>query len=63
MEFVVLVNADGMHSLWPGDSAAPPAGWTVVRGPTSWGACLDYVDRHLTPRFPRWAKPGEAWLP
>jgi MbtH protein len=67
--FVVLVNADGMHSLWPNDAADPPAGWTVVPGPTGWGACLDYADRHQTstvvdptPRFPLWARPGEAWL-
>jgi len=45
--FVVLVNAEGVHSLWPNDSTDPPAGWTVVPGPAGWGACLDYVDRHL----------------
>lgn len=51
--FVVLVNAERVHALWPDDSADPPAGWTVVSGPTGWDACLAYVDRHLTS--------GEAW--
>lgn len=47
-EFVVLVNAVGIHSVWPNDSEDPPVGWRVVVGPTGRAACLDYVDRQLT---------------
>ncbi len=44
-EYLVLANEQGQHSLWP-VSAAVPAGWQVVAGPTTRHACLDYVESH-----------------
>ncbi|MFG1653247.1 MbtH family protein [Micromonospora sp. NPDC049275] len=45
--FLVLVNGEGQHSLWP-DAKPVPAGWRTVSGPTSRGACLAYVEQHWT---------------
>jgi MbtH protein len=43
--FLVLVNADEQHSLWPARLAVP-AGWRVVYGEDVVQACLDYVEKH-----------------
>ncbi|MFI5929110.1 MbtH family protein [Micromonospora sp. NPDC051543] len=40
--FLVLVNAEGQHSLWPA-TVGVPGGWTVAYGPTDRNACLTYV--------------------
>jgi len=45
--FLVLVNDEEQHSLWPSRRALP-AGWHVVHGEDSRQACLDYVERHWT---------------
>lgn len=45
--FLVLVNDENQHSLWPADIAVP-AGWTVVHTADTRAACLDYVERHWT---------------
>ena len=50
--FLVLVNDEGQHSLWPA-FADVPAGWTIVHGNDTREACLDYVDRHWTDMRPR----------
>lgn len=59
--FLVLVNAEGQHSLWP-VFADVPAGWTVVFGaPDEEGAepgadraaALEYVEQHWTDMRPR----------
>ncbi len=50
--FLVLVNDEGQHSLWPA-FAAVPAGWTVVHDRDTRQACLDYVDAHWTDMRPR----------
>jgi MbtH protein len=50
-EFVVLVNAEEQHSLWP-SSMAVPAGWRQVMGPATRRACLDYVERSWTDMRP-----------
>ena len=43
--FLVVLNYEGQHSLWP--RIAPiPDGWEQVYGPASRQACLDYVDRN-----------------
>ncbi|MBM0230763.1 MbtH family protein [Micromonospora sp. STR1_7] len=44
-EFLVLVNAEQQHSLWPA-TVAVPAGWRTVHGGDSRQSCLDYIDRH-----------------
>ncbi|MBY8849884.1 MbtH family protein, partial [Saccharothrix sp. MB29] len=41
-EFLVLVNDEGQHSLWPGDIAVP-AGWEVTHGPAGRADCLEHV--------------------
>ena len=45
--FVVVVNHEGRHALWP-TFAALPAGWTSVCGPEGRDACLAYVREHWT---------------
>ena len=51
--FLVLVNDEGQHSLWPA-FAAVPGGWAVAHGRDTRQACLDYVeaqlDRHAPPQ-------------
>ncbi|CAM2784131.1 MbtH family protein [Mycobacterium intermedium] len=43
--FVVVVNAEDQHSLWP--SFAPiPDGWHTVYGASSRADCLQYVEDH-----------------
>ncbi|ROO86323.1 MbtH protein [Actinocorallia herbida] len=49
--FLVLVNAEGQHSLWP-VFADVPAGWTTAHGPDSRQACLDHVERTWTDMRP-----------
>lgn len=44
-EFLVLVNDEGQHSLWPTFRDAP-RGWTVAfgEGGRSRAECLEYVE-------------------
>ena len=41
--FLVLINAEGQHSLWPG-FADVPDGWTMVHGESGRQACLEYIE-------------------
>lgn len=50
--FLVLVNDELQHSLWP-SFAAVPAGWTQVFGEDSRQACLAYVETHWTDLRPQ----------
>jgi uncharacterized protein YbdZ (MbtH family) len=53
--FVVLVNDEEQHSLWPTCSDVP-AGWRVVYGEADRAACLDYIDQNwidIRPKSPR----------
>ncbi|MBB6122110.1 MbtH family protein [Nocardiopsis algeriensis] len=50
--FLVLVNDEDQHSLWP-EFAPVPAGWTAVHGPTGRDEALRYVDTHWTDLRPR----------
>ncbi|WP_202125555.1 MbtH family protein [Actinomadura physcomitrii] len=50
--FVVLVNAEGQHSLWP-EFAGVPSGWTTVFGPGARDDCLAYITEHWTDLRPR----------
>ncbi|MCG1055451.1 MbtH family protein [Mycetohabitans sp. B5] len=50
--FLVLVNSENQHSLWP-SFAEVPAGWQVVHGPDTRQACLDYVNTHWTDMRPK----------
>jgi MbtH protein len=50
-DYLVLVNAENQHSLWP--HALPvPDGWQVVHGPAARPDCLEHVDRHWTDMRP-----------
>jgi MbtH protein len=50
--YVVLVNDEGQHSLWP-TTIDVPAGWTVVFGAATRQACLDHVEANWTDMRPR----------
>jgi MbtH protein len=50
--FLVLVNDEGQHSLWP-EFADVPEGWTVAFGPDNRQAALDYVEREWTDMRPK----------
>ncbi|MEU2660330.1 MbtH family protein [Streptomyces sp. NPDC007325] len=45
--FLVLVNDENQHSVWP-SFAEVPAGWRTVAGPDTREACLGYVEEHWT---------------
>ncbi|UJW29856.1 MbtH family protein [Saccharothrix sp. AJ9571] len=49
--FLVLVNDEGQHSLWP-FFAEVPAGWTVAKQEDSRAACLEYVEQNWTDMRP-----------
>ncbi|MGW2602321.1 MbtH family protein [Streptomyces klenkii] len=49
--FLVLVNAEGRHSLWPG-FAAVPDGWTAVHGPCERQQALDRITENWTDLTP-----------
>jgi MbtH protein len=49
--FLVLVNHEDQHSLWPARMVVPE-GWSVVHGEADRQSCLDYVDEHWTDLSP-----------
>lgn len=51
VDFVVIINDEQQHSLWPA-SLAVPEGWTVAFGPTAKSDCLDYVRSNWTDMRP-----------
>ncbi|MFI6099302.1 MbtH family protein [Lentzea sp. NPDC051213] len=50
--FLVLVNEEGQHSLWPA-FAEVPAGWRVAFGEDSRQACLAHVEENWTDLRPK----------
>jgi len=50
--YVVLVNDEGQHSLWPTFAEIPP-GWEKVFGEAGRQACLDYVEESWTDMRPK----------
>ncbi|WP_035805130.1 MbtH family protein [Kitasatospora mediocidica] len=50
--YVVLVNDQNQHSLWP-NHIEVPAGWTTAFGQNNRQACLDYIDQHWTDLAPQ----------
>jgi MbtH protein len=50
--YVVLINDEGQHSLWP-EFIDVPAGWTVVHPPDKRQACLDYINENWTDMRPK----------
>jgi MbtH protein len=49
--YLVLVNDEGQHSLWP-EFVAVPAGWTVAHGPAGRQDCLDHIEQNWTDMRP-----------
>jgi MbtH protein len=52
IEYRVLVNAEGQHSLWP-TFREIPAGWSAVGSTGSRQACLDWIEARWTDIRPR----------
>ncbi|MCX5041330.1 MULTISPECIES: MbtH family protein [Streptomyces] len=50
--FLVLVNHEGQHSLWP-SFAQVPGGWTVALEENTRDACLEFVETNWTDLRPR----------
>jgi MbtH protein len=50
--YVVLVNDEGQHSLWPA-FAVVPAGWTIVHDKDNRQACLDYINEKWVDMRPK----------
>ncbi|GAA2268922.1 MULTISPECIES: MbtH family protein [Kitasatospora] len=50
--YLVLVNDEGQHSLWP-VSIEVPAGWAKVHGEDTRQACLDYIEANWTDMRPK----------
>ncbi|MGW4393667.1 MbtH family protein [Amycolatopsis nivea] len=45
--FLVLVNDEEQHSLWPARLDVPD-GWRTAHGADGRQACLDYIEEHWT---------------
>jgi MbtH protein len=50
--YLVLVNDEDQHSLWPVELDVP-AGWHQVFGEAGREECLDYVNTHWTDMRPK----------
>ncbi|GGY37546.1 MbtH family protein [Streptomyces djakartensis] len=50
--YLVLVNDEGQHSLWP-SFADVPAGWEVAHEEDTREACLAFVEEHWTDMRPK----------
>lgn len=49
--FLVLVNDEEQHSMWPA-FAQVSAGWRVVHGGADRASCLDYIEQNWSDRRP-----------
>lgn len=45
--YLVLVNKENQHSLWPA-TIDVPAGWDVAHDKDTRAGCLDYIETHWT---------------
>lgn len=50
--FLVLINQENQHSLWPAFIDIP-AGWHTVHGPAPRQTCLDYIETHWVDMRPK----------
>jgi MbtH protein len=50
--YLVLVNHEGQHSLWPADIDVPE-GWASVLGPADRRACLEHIEAQWTDMRPK----------
>ncbi len=51
-DFLVLVNDEGQHSIWP-TFRTVPAGWTAVGPHGGRQLCLDWIETHWKDMRPR----------
>jgi MbtH protein len=51
-EFLVLVNDEGQHSLWP-SFADVPDGWQTAHDRDTRAACLAYIEENWTDMRPK----------
>jgi uncharacterized protein YbdZ (MbtH family) len=51
-KYFVLINAEEQHSLWS-VFVPVPNGWSVIHGPESRAACLDFVGKNWTDMRPK----------
>ncbi|MFC4070635.1 MbtH family protein [Actinoplanes subglobosus] len=49
--YLVLVNHENQHSLWPA-FADVPTGWTTVFGEDGLAACQEYIEQNWTDMRP-----------
>jgi uncharacterized protein YbdZ (MbtH family) len=57
--YLVLLNSEEQHSLWP-ERIAVPAGWSVVHGPSPKAACDAYINQTWTDLRPRSLRTASA---
>ncbi|MFG2285697.1 MbtH family protein [Streptomyces sp. NPDC048595] len=50
--YLVLVNDEGQHSLWPG-FVEVPAGWTTAHGEDNREACIAYINANWIDMRPK----------
>ncbi|MBB5939651.1 MbtH family protein [Streptomyces zagrosensis] len=50
--YLVLVNDEGQHSLWP-EFADVPAGWKIAHPADTHQACIAYIEENWTDLRPR----------
>jgi MbtH protein len=50
--YVVLINDQGQHSLWPA-AAEIPVGWSVACEQNGRKACIEYIDNNWMDMRPR----------
>jgi len=59
--FLVLVNDEEQHSLWPGGLPVP-LGWRIAHGGGTRQACLDYIEENWTDLRPLSARSAAAGI-
>jgi MbtH protein len=62
LTYVVVVNDEEQHSVWPADEP-PPLGWRTTGGPGSREECLRQIARlwpDIRPRSQRSVTPASA---
>lgn len=57
--YLVLVNEERQHSLWPAHIPVP-AGWTTAHGEAGRQECLDYIEHNWTDLRPASLVNGQA---
>lgn len=50
--YLVLVNDEGQHSLWP-QFVEVPDGWTVVLADETRAACIAFIEQNWTDMRPK----------